>query len=53
MSPEMVARVVSKTPLGRTGTVEEIAALVHFLASREASLTIGQCYDTSGGRATY
>ena len=39
--------------LGRTGTVEEIAALVHFLASREAWFIIGQCYYISGGRATY
>src|SRR5215831_9427782 len=53
MSPEIVAYMVSKIPVGRTGTVEEIAALVHFLASREASFTTGQCYDISGGRATY
>jgi len=53
MSPETVAYMVSKIPLGRTGTVEEIAALIHFLASREASFTTGQCYDISGGRATY
>jgi 2-dehydro-3-deoxy-L-rhamnonate dehydrogenase (NAD+) len=53
MSPETVAYMVSKIPVGRTGTVEEIAALVHFLASREASFTTGQCYDISGGRATY
>jgi 2-dehydro-3-deoxy-L-rhamnonate dehydrogenase (NAD+) len=53
MSPETVAYMVSKIPIGRTGTVEEIAALVHFLASREASFTTGQCYDISGGRATY
>jgi 3-oxoacyl-[acyl-carrier protein] reductase len=53
MSPEIVAYMVSKIPVGRTGTVEEIAALVHYLASREASFTTGQCYDISGGRATY
>jgi NAD(P)-dependent dehydrogenase (short-subunit alcohol dehydrogenase family) len=45
--------MVSRIPLGRTGTVEEVAALVHFLVSREASFTTGQCYDISGGRATY
>ena len=45
--------MVSRIPLGRTGTIEEVAALVHFLASREASFTTGQCYDISGGRATY
>jgi 3-oxoacyl-[acyl-carrier protein] reductase len=45
--------MVSRIPMGRTGTIEEIAALVHFLVSREASFTTGQCYDISGGRATY
>ncbi len=45
--------MVSRIPLGRTGRAEEVAALVHYLASGEASFTTGQCYDISGGRATY
>jgi 2-dehydro-3-deoxy-L-rhamnonate dehydrogenase (NAD+) len=45
--------MIAKIPLGRTGTIEEVAALVHFLVSPEASFTTGQCYDISGGRATY
>ena len=45
--------MVSRIPMGRTGKIEEVAALVHFLVSREASFTTGQCYDISGGRATY
>ncbi len=45
--------MVSRIPVGRTGKPEEVAALVHFLASAEASFTTGQCYDISGGRATY
>ena len=45
--------MVSRVPLGRPGTSEEVAALVHYLASGEASFTTGQCYDISGGRATY
>jgi 3-oxoacyl-[acyl-carrier protein] reductase len=45
--------MVSRVPLGRAGTAEEVAALVHYLSSREASFTTGQCYDISGGRATY
>ncbi len=53
MAKETVTYMVSKIPLGRTGRIEEIAALVHYLVSREASFTTGQCYDISGGRATY
>jgi 3-oxoacyl-[acyl-carrier protein] reductase len=45
--------MVSRIPLGRVGRPEEVAAVVHFLASAEASFTTGQCYDISGGRATY
>jgi len=53
VAPDTVKYMVSRIPMGRTGTVEEISALVHFLASRESSFTTGQCYDISGGRATY
>jgi NAD(P)-dependent dehydrogenase (short-subunit alcohol dehydrogenase family) len=53
MAPETVKYMISRIPMGRTGTVDEVAALVHFLVSREASFTTGQCYDISGGRATY
>ena len=45
--------MVSKIPMGRTCEISEVAALVHFLASSESSFTTGQCYDISGGRATY
>ena len=48
-----VEYMVSRIPMGRTGRVEEVAALVHFLVSAEASFTTGQSYDISGGRATY
>ncbi len=53
VAQETIQYMVSKIPMGRTGTVEEIAALVHFLVSKESSFTTGQCYDISGGRATY
>ena len=50
---ETIDYMVSRIPIGRTGRIEEIAALVHYLVSPEASFTTGQCYDISGGRATY
>jgi 2-dehydro-3-deoxy-L-rhamnonate dehydrogenase (NAD+) len=53
IAPSTVEYMISKIPLGRTGTIDEVAALVHYLASSEASFTTGQCYDISGGRATY
>jgi 3-oxoacyl-[acyl-carrier protein] reductase len=53
MAPSTVDYMISKIPMGRTGTIEEVAALVHYLVSSEASFTTGQCYDISGGRATY
>ena len=53
MAPATVDYMIGKIPIGRVGTVEEVAALVHYLASADASFTTGQCYDISGGRATY
>jgi 2-dehydro-3-deoxy-L-rhamnonate dehydrogenase (NAD+) len=53
LARETVQYMVTKIPMGRTGTIDEVAALVHYLVSREASFTTGQCYDISGGRATY
>jgi 2-dehydro-3-deoxy-L-rhamnonate dehydrogenase (NAD+) len=53
IAKDTVTYMVSRIPMGRTGKIEEVAALVHYLASREASFTTGQCYDISGGRSTY
>ena len=53
VTQETIDYMVSKIPVGRTGTTEEVAALVHYLASEDCSFSTGACYDISGGRATY
>ncbi len=53
LTAAQVEYMTSKIPRGRTGTVEEVAAVAHFLASPDCSFVTGQCYDVSGGRATY
>lgn len=53
LTPEQVDYMVQRIPMKRTGQPEEVAAVVHFLASRDCSFVTGQCYDVSGGRSTY
>jgi 3-oxoacyl-[acyl-carrier protein] reductase len=53
LTPQQIEYMTSRIPMRRTGTPEEIAAVVHFLASPDCSFVTGQCYDASGGRATY
>jgi 2-dehydro-3-deoxy-L-rhamnonate dehydrogenase (NAD+) len=53
LTPEQVSYMTDRIPMKRTGTVDEVAAVVHFLASRDCSFVTAQCYDVSGGRATY
>lgn len=53
LTPAQVDYMVQRIPMRRTGQPEEVAAVVHFLASRDCSFVTGQCYDVSGGRATY
>jgi NAD(P)-dependent dehydrogenase (short-subunit alcohol dehydrogenase family) len=53
MSKEHVNYMLSKIPLGRPGTVDEVAAMVAWLSSDECSFTTGGVFDISGGRATY
>ena len=38
-----------RTPLGRTGTVEDVARVVAFLCSRDAQWVTGQCLGCDGG----
>ena len=53
LTPERIAYMTERIPMRRTGTPEEIAAVVHFLASPDCSFVTAQCYHASGGRATY
>ena len=53
LTPAQVDYMVQRIPMKRTGRPEEIAAVVHFLASPDCSFVTGQCYDISGGRSTY
>lgn len=53
LTPAQVDYMVQRIPMKRTGQPEEVAAVVHFLASRDCSFVTGQCYDVSGGRSTY
>ncbi len=53
MTPEHVATMVGKSPLGRLGTPEEVAELVAWLCSDACSFSTGACFDLSGGRAVY
>lgn len=53
LTPAQIEYMTEKIPMRRTGSPEEIAAVVHFLASTDCSFVTGQCYDASGGRATY
>ncbi|MBW3622349.1 MAG: 3-oxoacyl-ACP reductase FabG [Armatimonadetes bacterium] len=53
LTPEQVEYMKTRVPLGRLGQPEEVAAVIAFLASEKASFVTGQCYDVSGGRATY
>lgn len=52
-APEQLAYMTSKIPMGRLGTVEEVAAVASFIVSPENSFSTGFIYDISGGRATY
>ena len=53
MTPEHIAFMRSKIPMGRFGTVEEVAALVGWLCTEDCSFSTGAVFDLSGGRSTY
>jgi 2-dehydro-3-deoxy-L-rhamnonate dehydrogenase (NAD+) len=53
MTEQHIQFMLSKIPMARFGLVEEIAALVAWLASEDCAFSTGAVFDISGGRATY
>jgi 2-dehydro-3-deoxy-L-rhamnonate dehydrogenase (NAD+) len=53
MTQQHIDYMLSKIPMARFVEVDEIAALVCWLASEECSFSTGGVFDISGGRATY
>lgn len=51
--PDYVEGLRAKIPMGRFGTPAELAALVAWIASPEASFSTGAVFDLSGGRTDY
>ncbi len=53
MKHEHIDYMLAKIPMNRFVTVEEIAAMVAWLASEDCSFSTGAVFDISGGRAVY
>ena len=53
VSQQHIDYMLQKIPMGRFGQVEEIAAIVCWLCTEDASFSTGAVFDVSGGRATY
>jgi len=53
MAPAHIQFMLGKIPMARFVEVDEIAAMVAWLASPECSFSTGAVFDISGGRATY
>jgi NAD(P)-dependent dehydrogenase (short-subunit alcohol dehydrogenase family) len=53
MTQQHIDFMLTKIPMGRFGTVDEVASLICWLASEECSFSTGAVFDISGGRATY
>ena len=53
MTPEHIQFMLSKIPMGRFGTPDEVAAMVTWLLTEDCSFSTGAVFDLSGGRSTY
>jgi 2-dehydro-3-deoxy-L-rhamnonate dehydrogenase (NAD+) len=53
MTEAHIQFMLSKIPMNRFGKIEEVAAMICWLASEEMSFSTGAVFDISGGRATY
>jgi len=53
MTQAHIEFMLSKIPMGRFLQVEELAAMVCWLASEDCAFSTGAVFDISGGRATY
>ena len=53
MTQQHIDYMLSKIPMNRFVNVDEVAALVCWLASEDCSFSTGGVFDISGGRATY
>ena len=53
MTPEHIAFMLSKIPMGRFGTPQEVASMVTWLCTEDCSFSTGAVFDLSGGRSTY
>jgi 3-oxoacyl-[acyl-carrier protein] reductase len=53
LPPEQVKYMTDKIPMKRCGTLDEVASIVKFIVSPEASFNTGCTFDLTGGRAVY
>lgn len=49
LTEKQIARITRRTPLGRLGTVEDVADVVNFLLSEDARFVTGQTITVDGG----
>jgi 3-oxoacyl-[acyl-carrier protein] reductase len=52
-APAQLDYMKSRIPMGRLGTVDEVASIASWIVSKEASFNTGCVFDLTGGRATY